>query len=249
MTAMVKVETEIRARGESLTAFAARIGVRSQDLNNWKKRGIPRSRQKLVADALGWTLDHLLADDDTHSITPPSAPKNMSQLAIAEPMIGYPAPSTPPSTTARVQHPFDLPTDRYTLIPRRKIGLSQESGALVLEAETPPLVLDTEWLRRSGLRAEHAAVLYMQEDSMEPSIRQGDVLLVDLGEQKIQDGGIFAIRYAHELRVRRLYRRYDGGLILRSENRGRYPDETIPPADQDVHVQVIGRVLWRGGTI
>lgn len=248
MTAMVKVETEIRARGESLTAFAARIGVRSQDLNNWKKRGIPRSRQKLVADALGWTLDYLLADD-ADSITAPNAPKGLSQLTIAEPMIGYPAPSRPPSTTARAQHPFDLPTDRYTLIPRRRIGLSNDSGALVLEAETPPLALDTEWLRRSGLRAEHAAVLYMQEDSMEPSIRQGDVLLVDLGEHKIQDGGIFAIRYGRQLRVRRLYRRYDGGLILRSENRGRYPDETIPPADQDVHVQVIGRVLWRGGTI
>ena len=249
MTAMLKVETEIRARGESLTAFAARIGVRSQDLNNWKKRGIPRSRQKLVADALGWTLDLLLADDNTHSITPPSAPKGLNQLAIAEPIIGYPASSAPPSATARVQHPVDLPTDRYALIPRRRIGLSQGSGALVLEAETPPLVFDTEWLRRSGLRAEHAAVLYMRDDSMEPSIRQGDVLLVNLGEHKIQDGGIFAIRYGHQLRVRRLYRRYDGGLILRSENRGRYPDETIPPADQDVHVQVIGRALWRGGTI
>ncbi len=47
-------------------------------------------------------------------------------------------------------------------------------------------------------------------------IRKGDVLLVDLSDRALHDGRIFAIRYAHELRLRRIFRRYDGWLILRT---------------------------------
>lgn len=76
MKEMDKVVAEIRARNESLAAFASRIGVKSQDINNWKTRGIPRSKQKRVADALGWSLDRLLRDDyprsDGHGLIDPS---------------------------------------------------------------------------------------------------------------------------------------------------------------------------------
>ena len=249
MTAMARVEAEIRARGESLSAFAARIGVRSQDINNWKKRGIPRTRQRLVADALGWTLDDLLIDDATGSFRLPDAPGHASAIVIAEPVIGDQASAAIPEALSHSSAPSDLPTDRSVLIPRRRILLSAGSRELVLAAETPPLVVDPDWLRRIGLSAEHAAVLYAQGDSMAPLIREGDVLLVDLSDRALHDGRIFAIRYAHELRVRRLFRRYDGWLILRTENRQRYPDETVPPLDHNVHIEIIGRVLWRGGQI
>lgn len=57
---MERVESELLRRNTSLADFARRLGVRGQDINNWKRRGIPRDKQVKVADELGWTLDRLL---------------------------------------------------------------------------------------------------------------------------------------------------------------------------------------------
>ena len=38
------------------------------------------------------------------------------------------------------------------------------------------------------------------------------------------------------------------GLIIRSDNRDRYPDEDVPTEGKD-HIAVIGRVVWRAGEV
>lgn len=249
MKSMAKVEAELRARGESLAAFAVRIGVRSQDINNWKKRGIPRTKQKLVADAFGWTLDYLLTEEDMGAVTRSRGTQRSRGPLVSEPVIGYPPALDTTNAADRRWVTSDSASIPYVQIPRRRLTLSAENGTLLIEEETPPLAFAKHWVNRSGLRTEDIVVLDARGDSMEPLIHDGDVLLVDLGHRAVREADIFVIRYDHELRVRRLYRRYDGSLILRCDNGSRYPDETIPPADQDQHVQVIGRVLWRGGEI
>lgn len=148
------------------------------------------------------------------------------------------------------ENPEDLPAGQYVMIPRRRVAFSAGNGHLSFEEEeAPPLAFGTAWVRRVGLRAEDAVVVYARGDSMEPGIRDGDVLLVDLAPRDIADGDVYALRYSEQLRVKRLFRRYDGALILRSDNAAKYPDEIVPPQDQDGHVHVIGRVIWRGGDL
>lgn len=146
--------------------------------------------------------------------------------------------------------PEHLPADQYVLIPRRRVALSAGNGHLLFEdEEAPPIPLSTTLVRRLGLRAADAVLVYAEGDSMEPGICDGDLLLVDLAARDVREGAIYALRYADQLRVKRLFRRYDGGLILRSDNAARYPDEAIPPEHQDGHVAIIGRVIWRGGAL
>lgn len=38
------------------------IVASDQTMNNWKRRGVPASRHKAIADALGWTVDIMLAE-------------------------------------------------------------------------------------------------------------------------------------------------------------------------------------------
>ena len=75
----------------------------------------------------------------------------------------------------------------------------------------------------------------------------GDTILVNLDETNIVDGKTYAIRYGDELRVKKLYRRIDGTLILRSVNPA-FKDEEISPELADEHITVIGRVRDRSGT-
>ncbi|WP_165913560.1 LexA family transcriptional regulator [Marichromatium gracile] len=148
--------------------------------------------------------------------------------------------------------PADLPEGQYVLIPRRRVAFSAGNGNLVFEEEeAPPLAFTSDWARQTGVRPSNAVVVYAKGDSMEPSICDGDVLLIDIDTagDDIRDGQVYAIRYGHELRVKRLFRRYDGSLILRSDNAGRYPEEIIPPKDQNGQVHVIGRVVWRAGGV
>ncbi|AHF04082.1 hypothetical protein MARPU_09595 [Marichromatium purpuratum 984] len=113
------------------------------------------------------------------------------------------------------------------------------------------MAFTSDWARQTGVRPNNAVVVYAKGDSMEPSICDGDVLLIDIDTagDDIRDGQVYAIRYGHELRVKRLFRRYDGSLILRSDNAGRYPEEIIPREDQNGQVHVIGRVVWRAGGV
>ena len=146
--------------------------------------------------------------------------------------------------------PSDLPEGQYVIIPRRRINLSAGNGNLVFEEEEAPgLAFTTQWVRQTGIKPNNAIVVYAKGDSMEPKIHDGDILLVDLAVTQVRDGEVYAVRYNHEVRVKRLFCRYDGSLILRSDNAAKYPDEVVPPEHQDGHVHILGRVIWRGGGV
>lgn len=146
--------------------------------------------------------------------------------------------------------PSDLPEGQYVIIPRRRINLSAGNGNLVFEEEEAPgLAFTTQWVRQTGIKPSNAIVVYAKGDSMEPKIHDGDILLVDLAATQVRDGEVYAVRYNQEVRVKRLFCRYDGALILRSDNAAKYPDEIVPPEHQDGHVHILGRVIWRGGDV
>ena len=142
------------------------------------------------------------------------------------------------------EHPHDLPQGDYWFVPRMEVHLSAGNGHPTPEIVTTkeqPQAFRADWLRRAKLSPAKLACMYARGDSMEPRIFDGDALLVELGETTIVDSKLYAIWYAGELRVKRLYRRPDGGLSIQSYNATNYPPIEVP-ADQLEHVSVIGRV-------
>ena len=85
------------------------------------------------------------------------------------------------------------------------------------------------------------------DDSMSPSIREGDVLVVDTHDREVKDGKVYIVRYADALIIKRLFKRING-LLLRSDNTAAVPDETLPPNKQDA-IEVVGRVVLRIGEL
>ena len=73
------------------------------------------------------------------------------------------------------------------------------------------------------------------------------LLIVSLGHREIRSGEVYAIAVGDELRVKRINRRADGGLDIISDNRSpQYPTEHIDARGVE-RVNVIGKVVWRGG--
>lgn len=143
--------------------------------------------------------------------------------------------------------PEDLPHGQYAFVRRMRVRVSAGNGQIVFEEEEEdPLAFTTRWIKSRGLNCAHLVIVSATGDSMEPTIRDGSLLLIDRAQTSPQEGKVFAIRYGDEMRVKRIYSRYDGGLILRSDNRSQYPDQEIPAADLR-HIEIVGRIVWSAG--
>jgi len=85
-------------------------------------------------------------------------------------------------------------------------------------------------------------------DSMKDTLHDGDTILVNTADTAIVDGKVYAIRYGDDLRVKRLFKRLDGGLILHSDNPDHMPRDEELTADQaNEHISIIGRVRDKSG--
>jgi phage repressor protein C with HTH and peptisase S24 domain len=80
-------------------------------------------------------------------------------------------------------------------------------------------------------------------DSMEPTLRDGDEILVDRTPRPLRDG-IHVVRLDDSLLVKRVDTGRPGTIALRSDNKAYEPIELSPG-----EVQVIGRVVWKSGRL
>lgn len=78
----------------------------------------------------------------------------------------------------------------------------------------------------------------IKSDTMEPTIRQGSTVLIDLKNGGIEEDGIYAIHIDGEIKIRRISKRLDGRLDVITDNK-KYTNEII---DIDT-LNIIGRVV------
>jgi phage repressor protein C with HTH and peptisase S24 domain len=146
------------------------------------------------------------------------------------------------------EHTDDLPAGEYVMIPRLDVQLSAGSGREQLEIglmKDNPQAFRAEWIRLMKLKPNKLAAMRAHGNSMEPTIHDGDSLLVDTSQTTVGDGKVYALWYDGGERVKRLFRLPGGGLRIKSDN----PTfETIDlNSDYAGHVRIIGRVVHRSG--
>jgi transcriptional regulator with XRE-family HTH domain len=127
-------------------------------------------------------------------------------------------------------------------IPRLPLHASAGPGAHVAEERAiGSFRFSQRWLRDQGLQPSRLSTIAVRGDSMEPTLRDGDEILVDATPQSWRDG-IHVVRIDGTLVVKRLQTNRPGHLVLISDNRA-YGDIDCAPSE----VEVIGRVVWKSG--
>jgi len=152
------------------------------------------------------------------------------------------------SLDARVRSPGVSAPDsgQFHLLPKVAEAAAAGSGQHTPNDATEFIGFRYDWIRATFNREPEDIILETAVgDSMEPQIGNGDLLLVDTTDQTIRSFGIYVIEVQAERLVKRVQRKFDGSLILISDN-VRYQPETIA-ADVAPTVRVVGRVVWRGG--
>lgn len=129
-------------------------------------------------------------------------------------------------------------------VPRLTVGASAGPGASAADEDVLGTIrFAARWLRALGLQAPMLSTIAVTGDSMEPSLRDGDEILVDRTPGPLRDG-IHVVRLEDTLLVKRLDTGQPGRIVLRSDN------PVYPPIDcRGADLQVIGRVVWKGGRI
>lgn len=134
----------------------------------------------------------------------------------------------------------------YVLVPRYNVRVSAGGGSVVeSEQVVDHLAFKSSWIHEMHLTASNLLLVNSVGDSMFPTIKEGDLLLVDKGQQDVRDDAIYVLQNDGALVAKRLQRFYDGSIQIKSDNK-LYDEQTVP-ADRVNILKIIGRVVWGGG--
>jgi phage repressor protein C with HTH and peptisase S24 domain len=135
-----------------------------------------------------------------------------------------------------------------TFVPRLEVSASAGHGALWEHEQAVELVaFQSAWLRGLGINPIFARMLTARGDSMESTIRDGDLLLVDTSINEVRDNGIYCVVFGSLLLVKRINVRRNGSAQLISDNPV-YPPEDVTPGEVQ-QLSIAGRVMWFGRSI
>lgn len=129
-------------------------------------------------------------------------------------------------------------------VPRLAIGASAGPGALPpSERLFDNFRFSRRWLQEQGLERAKLSAITVEGDSMEPLLNNGDEILIDTSQRGFRDG-VHVVRLGDTLMVKRVAQAGAGRFSLLSQNLA-YPPVDVA-ADE---MEVIGRVVWKGGRI
>lgn len=145
------------------------------------------------------------------------------------------------------QQPADDVPEAITNIPLYDASLAAGAGSFNENATIiHQIPFRKEFLRQITNRSstKNLAILTANGDSMEPTISNDDIVLIDERSKDITDG-IFCFLQDGLARVKRLRKLAAGAIEIISDNRALYSSETITPSEAEPF-HIIGRVCWVG---
>lgn len=107
--------------------------------------------------------------------------------------------------------------------------------------------LDANWVRQNltYTKIDNLKLISGRGDSMAPTIRSGDAVLVDSGITSVESDAIYFFLMRGQLQIKRIQRGLDGLTII-SDN-GQYPPLDIP-GDREGDITVLAQIIywWTG---
>lgn len=99
------------------------------------------------------------------------------------------------------------------------------------------------FIARKGGSPEVMKIIEATGDSMSPTLNNGDLLMVHLGQTDVRTGYVYLMRMEDELVIRRLENRPGGMLLIRCDNPD-YDDIQVNKNDEALDIAVLGRMVW-----
>lgn len=212
-------------RGVSLSALSALIGRNTTYLQQFVRKGSPRK----------------LEENDRRTLAEFFGVPESDLGASVHGGVLAPGKSAGPRVASG---PRASVLAEWADIPRLPLGASAGPGTMPAE-EIPSgrLRFSNRWLKGQGLEPAMLSVIEVEGDSMEPTLRDGDEMLVDRTPRPLR-AGIHVIRLDDVLLVKRLESAPGGMVRIISDN------PAYPRIERFLgEVELVGRVVWKGGRL
>ena len=206
------------------SAAAIKIGLSAQAASNWKKGKIGRDTIEKLAELLKVDAGWLLTGNSADNI----------QQTDGTPVVAW-------------ESPDDLDPNTYVIIPHVDVKFSAGNGHLAAYEPSHKDVGSAQllsWVHKKKVSPKNLITVDIDGDSMEPNIKSVSVVMLDKSVntlEQVKSGKVYAIRYGNELKIKRLSRRFDGALIIDSDN-PQYQREIVEP-EQLEHISIIGKYV------
>lgn len=133
--------------------------------------------------------------------------------------------------------------DEFTLVPR--FSPADEAGTVVKGIEErgrDRYAFRRAWLHSRG-KVEDLVLIEARGDSMDPTIADGDVVLIDRSPRQVVVGNMYALRFKNAVMIKRLQPTGAARIKVMSDNK-LYDSYEIDLEAGDI--EIIGQVIWIG---
>lgn len=131
----------------------------------------------------------------------------------------------------------------FVQVPKYDVMGSAGNGKVVQsELIVDHLAFRADWIHNMGLNKNQLALISVDGDSMEPTLQNRDLVLIDTRISGNFLNGVYAIQHKGCLLIKRIQSKLNGTIVIRSDN-SKYESEILAEADKDNFI-VVGRVVW-----
>ncbi|UZR27468.1 XRE family transcriptional regulator [Methylococcus mesophilus] len=141
-----------------------------------------------------------------------------------------------------------FPTSAVVMVPRYDVHGSAGGGAVNhTEHVIEYVAFDPAWVREVlRVSPDKLCLIGVRGTSMEPTLLNGEVILVDRTLSEIRDSDVYVIEYEGNLLIKRIQLRLDGTVVIKSDNTAYEPE--ILTSEDAQRLSVVGRVVpWKFG--
>lgn len=133
--------------------------------------------------------------------------------------------------------------DDYQEIPHYNVRAAAGPGSINhAEEQLKPLAFRKEWLFSRHLSPANLVIVDVHGDSMEPYLKDNDLVLVDTAQTDVASGKTYVLRMDGHLLVKNLQLLPHGLVQVASFNPG-FPPYQIDLSDESLDMTIIGRVV------
>ena len=148
----------------------------------------------------------------------------------------------PGTSPISLYHPEEPLAECEFTVPAVNIRVGAGSRIVTDPVETEGVMrYSLAWARKYLLKPDRLVRYRVRGDSMDPIIKDGSWILVEMGDFPIRDGMPYLIRAGEDVQVKFLFKRPDGGVIIRSHNPAN-PDVILTGTERG-NMDVLGRVV------
>ena len=203
------------------------------------KEGLARPGKDRAGAAKAIGISKQAVGQIANGITKSATAENNATAAAYFGCKGSPAWADAETPSIAIHDNPDYPAVRRVLF-KLSAGASGY-GIEYLNDDAGPIVFRSEWFQSRNLQPKKLFAVGVSNGSMEPSLWDGDTVVVNTDDDQPRDGEVFAVNFEGELVVKRLVR--DAGqwwLTSDNPDQRRYPRKACHDG-----VVLIGRIVHK----